>query len=312
MEPRAHHVVIGLFTVLTLGSALLFALWLGTSNLDRDYAWYEVGFDRAVSGLAEGNAVLYSGIEVGNVVELRLDPRDPRHVRALIRVYSDIPVKQDTQASLALANITGTMNIQLLGGTPASPRLEGNRENPPLIQAEPSPLSSLLSSSEELFLQVDTLLTHANRLLSEKNAESLTRILGNLEVLSRTLVDRRNAIDQGLAGFRQAGVQAEEGLASLTRLGETANRLLDTEGRQILARADRAMRSLETTTTRLDRLTENHEGSLARGLQGVGELDPAMRELHAALRALNRLMRRLEENPADALLGRDSIQEFTP
>ncbi|MCL7940593.1 MlaD family protein [Halomonas sp. ATCH28] len=312
MEPRAHHVLIGLFTVLTLGGALLFALWLGKSSVDRDYAWYEVGFDRAVSGLAEGNAVQYSGIDVGNVVELRLDPRDPRQVRALIRVYSDVPIKRDTRASLTLANITGTMNIQLLGGTPQSPRLEGSREDPPLIQAEPSPLSSLLSSSEELFLQVDTLLSNANRLLSEENAESLTRILGNLEVVSRTLVDRRDDIDQAITRFGQAGAQAEEGLASLARLGETAHGLLDTEGREILARADRSMQSLEATTARLDRLTENHQGSLARGLQGVGELDPAMRELHATLRALNRLVRRLEENPADALLGRDPIQEFTP
>lgn len=312
MEPRAHHVLIGLFTVLTVGGALLFALWLGKSSVDRDYAYYEIGFDRAVSGLAEGNAVQYSGIEVGNVVLLRLDPQDPRHVRALIRVYSDIPVKQDTQASLALANITGSRNVQLLGGTPASPRLEGNRENPPLIQAEPSPLSNLLSNSEVLFVQVDTLLTHANRLLSEENAESLTRILGNLEVVSRTLVDRRDNLDQGMSRFWRAGAQAEESLASFTRLGETANMLLDTEGREILARADRTMQSLEATTSRLDRLIENHQGSLGRGLQGVGEIDPAMRELHAALRALNRLVRRLEENPADALLGRDSIQEFTP
>lgn len=312
MEPRAHHVLIGLFTVITLGSALLFALWLGKSSVDRDYAWYEIGFNRAVSGLSEGNAVQYSGIEVGDVVRLRLDPRDPRQVRALIRVYSDVPIKQDTRASLALANITGTMNIQLLGGTPQSPRLKGDRDDPPLIQAEPSPLSSLLSNSEELFLQVDTLLTHANRLLSEENAESLTRTLDNLEVVSRALVDQRHALGEAMARFGQAGEQLEASLRSLGRLGETADGLLDEEGRATLQSARRAMQSLEATTTRLDGLTARHEDSLARGLQGVGELDPAMRELHAALRALNRLVRRLEENPADALLGRDAIQEFTP
>ncbi|WP_280549686.1 MlaD family protein [Halomonas sp. 11-S5] len=312
MEPRAHHVLIGLFTVITLGSALLFALWLGKSSVDRDYAWYEVGFNRAVSGLSEGNAVQYSGIEVGDVVRLRLDPRDPRQVRALIRVYSDVPIKQDTRASLALANITGTMNIQLLGGTPQSPRLEGDRDDPPLIQAEPSPLSSLLSNSEELFAQVDRLLTNANQLLSEENAERLTRTLGNLEVVSQALVDQRAALGEAMARFGQAGEQLEASLESVSRLGETANGLLDEEGRATLQSARRAMQSLEATTARLDRLTARHEGSLARGLQGVGELDPAMRELHATLRALNRLVRRLEENPADALLGRDAIQEFTP
>lgn len=312
MEPRAHHVLIGLFTVITLGSALLFALWLGKSSVDRDYAWYEIGFNRAVSGLSEGNAVQYSGIEVGDVVRLRLDPRDPRQVRALIRVYSDVPIKQDTRASLALANITGTMNIQLLGGTPQSPRLQGDRDDPPLIQAEPSPLSSLLSNSEELFAQVDRLLTNANRLLSEENAESLTRTLDNLEVVSRALVDQRHALGEAMARFGEAGERIEASLQGFSRLGETADELLDEEGRATLQSAQRAMQSLESTTARLDGLTARHEGSLARGLQGVGELDPAMRELHAALRALNRLVRRLEENPADALLGRDEIQEFTP
>ncbi|MGM0982334.1 MAG: MlaD family protein [Pseudomonadota bacterium] len=312
MEPRAHHVLIGLFTVITLGSALLFALWLGKSSVDRDYSWYEIRFNRAVSGLSEGNAVQYSGIEVGDVVRLRLDPRDPRQVRALVRVYSDVPIKQDTRASLALANITGTMNIQLSGGSPESERLTGGRDDPPLIQAEPSPLSSLLNNSEELFAQVDRLLTSANRLLSEENAESLTRSLGNLEILSEALVDQRAVLGESMTRFGQASAQLEASLQSFSRLGETANGLLDDEGRATLQSARQAMQSLESTTARLDRLTASHEGSLARGLQGVGELDPAMRELHAALRALNRLVRRIEENPADALLGRDDIQEFTP
>ncbi len=312
MEPRAHHVLIGLFTVITLGSALLFALWLGKSSVDRDYAWYEIRFNRAVSGLSEGNAVQYSGIEVGDVVRLRLDPRDPRQVRALVRVYSDVPVKQDTRASLALANITGSMNVQLSGGTPESPRLAGARDDPPLIQAEPSPLSSLLANSEELFTQVDRLLTNANRLLSEENAASLTRTLGNLEVLSEALVDQRDAFGDAMTRFGQAGEEIEASLESVSHLGETANVLLDEEGRTTLQSARRAMQSLEATTARLDSLTARHEASLGRGLQGVGELDPAMRELHATLRALNRLVRRLEENPADALLGRDEIQEFTP
>ncbi|MEP2249895.1 MAG: MCE family protein, partial [Marinobacter sp.] len=51
MEPRAHHVLIGLFTLVALASALAFALWLGQAGNDRDYAWYEIIFGRGVSGL---------------------------------------------------------------------------------------------------------------------------------------------------------------------------------------------------------------------------------------------------------------------
>ncbi|MFG6157965.1 MlaD family protein [Halomonas sp. 1390] len=312
MEPRAHHVLIGLFTVITLGSALLFALWLGKSSVDRDYAWYEIGFNRAVSGLSEGNAVLYSGIEVGDVVRLRLDPEDPRRVRALIRVDSEVPIRQDTRASLALANITGTKHLQLSGGTPESPRLEGDIDDPPLIQAEPSPLSSLLSGSEALFTKVDRLLTNANRLLSEQNAEHLTRTLGHLETLSGSLVEQRGSVGEAITGIGRAGEQATATLQRFERLGERANRLLDEEGTAALQDAGEAMRSLSATAARLDRLTARHTDSLDRGLQGVGEIDPAMHELHAALRTLNRLLQRLEENPAEALLGRDEIQEFRP
>ncbi|ATJ83512.1 MlaD family protein [Halomonas beimenensis] len=312
MEPRAHHVLIGLFTVITLGSALLFALWLGKSSVDRDYAWYEIRFNRAVSGLSEGNAVQYSGIEVGDVVRLRLDPRDPRQVRALIRVYGDVPIKQDTRASLALANITGTMNVQLSGGTPQSPRLQGDRDDPPLIQAEPSPLSSLLANSEELFARVSRLLVNANRLLSEENAARLTRTLGNLERLSQSLVDQRATLGETLVRVGRAGERLEASLESVRRLGERAEGLLDGEARATLQSARRAMQSLEAATARLDRLTARHEGALGRGLQGVGELDPALRELHATLRALNRLVRRLEYDPAGILRGRDDIREFRP
>ena len=74
METRAHHVVIGLFVVLTLVGGVLFALWLNQSTRAQAYTHYEVLFNHGVSGLSEGNAVEYSGVRVGDVVELRLDP----------------------------------------------------------------------------------------------------------------------------------------------------------------------------------------------------------------------------------------------
>ncbi|MDR5901017.1 MlaD family protein [Halomonas icarae] len=312
MEPRAHHVLIGLFTVLALGGALLFALWLGKSNLDRDDTWYEVVFDRAVSGLAEGNAVQYSGIEVGNVAELHLDPTDPRRVRALIRIDASVPIKADTRASLALANITGSMNIQLYGGTPESERLRGSRDNPPVIRARPSPLSSLLSNSERLMIRFNRLLEGADRLLSNDNIEHLSHSLANLEQATATLAG--TDLDLKALGERLGTTltQAEATLATYTSLGDRAGRLLDEEGHRTLARAESAMAALEESASRVARLTADHEQEIARGLQGVGELDPAMQELHAALRVLNRLIRRLEESPTEALLGRDPLPEYAP
>jgi phospholipid/cholesterol/gamma-HCH transport system substrate-binding protein len=46
-------------------------------------------------------------------------------VLARIRLGGQTPIKEDTQAKLALTGITGTSIIQLSGGTPQSPKLKG-------------------------------------------------------------------------------------------------------------------------------------------------------------------------------------------
>src|SRR3546814_10962804 len=95
--------------------------------MDREYNYYEISFNRAVSGLSNGSSVEYSGIKVGDVEALWLEPDDPRKVRARIRVSSGTPIKPDTRARLALANIPGSMIIQLPSGTPPRPPLAGQQ-----------------------------------------------------------------------------------------------------------------------------------------------------------------------------------------
>ena len=312
METRAHHLVIGLFTVIAVVAALGFALWLGKSATDREVTFYEVGFESPVGGLATGNAVLFSGIRVGDVVDLRLDPDDPRLVRALIRIEADIPVREDTRASLALANVTGSMNIQLRGGSPERPRLQGSRENPPLIRAEPSALGSLLADGETLVGGLNQLLNNANRLLSEENTDRVEQILANLEQLSDDLAARSGELGAVVEIADHLGEEASELLQALARLGASAETLIDGEGRRALESAGQAMGSLESMTGRLEALLGNNEEALNRGMQGLGDLGPTIRELRNTLGNLGRITRRLEENPADFLLGREPIEEFTP
>ena len=50
MEPKAHHVIIGLFTLLAVTAALLFALWLGKSSADQEWSYYQIGFDHRSNG----------------------------------------------------------------------------------------------------------------------------------------------------------------------------------------------------------------------------------------------------------------------
>ena len=51
MEPRAHHVFIGLFVVLLGAIGIGFALWLSDTRSDHDYQYYRIMFDEPVTGL---------------------------------------------------------------------------------------------------------------------------------------------------------------------------------------------------------------------------------------------------------------------
>ena len=312
METRAHHVLIGLFTVVAVGCALLFALWLGKSSMDREYSYYDIGFSQAVSGLSSGSSVEYSGIKVGDVVQLWLEPDDPRKVRARIRVYGGTPIKTDTQARLALANITGSMVIQLHGGTPESPRLKGDPDNPPLIIADPSSLSALLENGEDLMSNINNLLLSANQIFSEENTTRLSRTLEHLEQATSVLSDQRGDLAQTLQQFNQLSQQANTVMGELSSLARNANGLLDEQGRSVLDSAAHSMKALDRTTARLDTLLEDNQGALNNGMQGFNELGPAINELRTTMGALRRVTQRLEDNPSGFLLGRDKLQEFNP
>ncbi|MBW0146100.1 MlaD family protein [Marinobacter arenosus] len=311
MEPKAHHVIIGLFTVTAFAAALVFALWLGKSSADRDWAYYEIGFNHPVSGLSEGNPVLYSGVQIGDVVEMTLDPQDPSHVRVLIRVDQQIPIRANTQVGLVLANITGSMSIQFSGGTPDSPELKGDRENPPLITAKPSAFDSLLANGEDLLQKAESLLTNANRMFSDQNTENLTVILANTREATDALLDQREHLNALLERLDSAGKRAGEAAVKVARVSDNANDILQNEGRAVLTSLDEALRTIQATSSRIDRLTRENEGAMDSGLQGMGELAPALRELRSTLRNLNQFTRRLGEDPTRTIWGGETIQELS-
>jgi phospholipid/cholesterol/gamma-HCH transport system substrate-binding protein len=312
METRAHHVLIGLFTVIVVTGALLFGLWLAKSSVDTEFKDYEVVFNEAVSGLSKGSSVQYSGIKVGDVVTLRLDPKDPRRVLARIRLGGDTPVKEDTRAKLALTGVTGTSIIQLSGGTPQSPELKGKDGQLPTIVASPSPIALLLSDSNELISGVNTLMHNANLLFSAENIERISSTLEHLEQTTGTIADQRGDIRQAMQQLASVGKQANSMLEQTTALMRNANGLLNDHGKQALGSAEQAMKSLEQSSTTINKLLATNQESLNSGMQGLNGLAPAIRELRETLTSLRAISQRLEENPSGYLLGRDKNKEFTP
>jgi len=312
METRAHHVLIGLFTVIVVAAALLFGLWLAKSSTDRQFAEYQIVFNEAVSGLSQGSAVQYNGIKVGDVNQLKLDPKDPRRVLARIRLGADTPIKQDTHAKLALTGVTGMAVIQLSGGSPGSPALTAPDGGPPVIVADPSPLSKLLSNGEDVMTNINDVVSRASQLMSDENVARISRTLDHLDKATGAVADQRDDIRALLSQLALASKQATATLEQTEQLARSANGLVDQQGRATLESARNAMASLERSTAAIDRLLNDNRASLDGGMQGLGELGPAVRELRDAANSLRGITRKLDDNPAGFLLGRDRSKEFVP
>jgi phospholipid/cholesterol/gamma-HCH transport system substrate-binding protein len=269
-------------------------------------------FNEAVSGLSKGSSVQYSGIKVGDVISLRLDPKDPRRVLARIRLAGDTPVKEDTNAKLALTGVTGTSIIQLSGGTPQSPTLKGKGGNLPTIVASPSPIARLLNDSNDLMAGVNTLMHNANLMFSTENIERISNTLEHLEQTTGTIADQRGDIRQAMQQLASVGKQANTMLEQTTALMRNANGLLNEHGKETLGSAEQAMKSLQESSATLNKLITANQDSLNSGMQGLNGLGPAVHEMRETLSSLRAITKRLEANPSGYLLGSEKTKEFTP
>ncbi|MFM6854553.1 MAG: MlaD family protein, partial [Sphingopyxis sp.] len=120
MENRSNNLLVGAITLLLLAAVAGFTVWLANSG-GRDRVEYDIFFKQSVEGLNKGSAVLFKGVQAGQVTDISLWRPDPQFVRVRIEVDSEIPVLQGTSASLAGVGFTGVSQIQLTGAVKGAP-----------------------------------------------------------------------------------------------------------------------------------------------------------------------------------------------
>ncbi|KFN50205.1 MlaD family protein [Arenimonas composti] len=307
METRANHVLIGAFTLLVCVAAVLFALWAAKYTSERTYEEYDVVFTEAVTGLSVGSQVLYSGISVGAVRELSLMKDDPRKVVARIRLAADTPVRTDTKAKLSVTGLTGTTVIQLTGGSPGAPILDGGRgREVPVIASEPSALQNIAQTANEIVDRV-------NQLLSEDNIARVTRTLDQLDQITGTIAAEKDEIAQLLRNAREATDRLNTTLASADRTINGVDANLVQQLPALMEKLDRTLASLESASGNLDGiLSDNREAIGDFAQDGLGQVGPTMRQLRSLIRELDDLVERIDSNPAGVILGREQPEEFEP
>ena len=75
METRANYLLVGSFVLLLVGGLVSFVLWFSKVQFDREFARYDIVFTGSVTSLDLGSQVRYSGVRVGEVIDIHVRVR---------------------------------------------------------------------------------------------------------------------------------------------------------------------------------------------------------------------------------------------
>jgi phospholipid/cholesterol/gamma-HCH transport system substrate-binding protein len=195
METRAPYALIGLFVLVIIGAVFGFVFWLHHTGGLAERAYFRVRFEHSVSGMLVGAAVLFNGIRVGEVTDLRLDPETPRLVVATIGIAAATPVRADTRAGIDFQGLTGVAVVTLNGGDPKAPPLAGVGGQPPLIAADPLAWQTMTQAARTVLQRLDTILTD--------NAENFKSTIGNINTFAEALARNSSRVDGIIAGLER-------------------------------------------------------------------------------------------------------------
>ncbi len=190
METRAPFIIVGAFVLAAIAAAFGFVYWLHNSTGIGARSTYHLQFDGPVPGLLVGASVLFNGIRVGEVTELKLATDNPRRVNATIAVMADTPVRSDTKVGLDFQGLTGVPVVALEGGK----QVAASGEVPTLV-AEPGAGQSMTQAARDALRRVDSILA--------ENAEPLHGMIDNFRTFSDGLARNTGKLDGIVAGLER-------------------------------------------------------------------------------------------------------------
>lgn len=311
METRSNHMLVGGVVLVLLAATVGFIIWLSQVSGD-DTKRYDIFFKQAVDGLAKGSAVSFSGVPVGQVESINLEPNSPEFVRVRIGVRSDTPILQGTTATIQGVGFTGVSQIQLDGATRGAPPItQPGPYGVPVIPTKPGALAGILNSAPELMERISTLTERLGQLLDEDNQRSIKGILANTERLSGALADRGPEIAATIAEARLAIAEAGRAAAAFERVAGTSDQLLNEQGRPLLNDLRHTIRAAETSMQNLDSvISEARPGVQALTKQTIPEIGLLVRDLRETTDNLNNITQKVDRQGIGGLIGGDKLPDY--
>ncbi len=309
METRKFNAIVGA-AVLVLAAIVLVALFVAVrADFKKDYTYYNIYFDRPISGLAKAGEVRFSGLLVGEVRKIAMDQRKPGRVVVTIRVYSSTPVTTDTLATLESMGFTGVAFMQLLtddqDNKPGVPLVIADDEEYAVIRSRTAAQGTMRSAAEILASTMRTL-DAAARYMSDENIAGISATLDAIQATSGDYVKKSG-------GYKQAILKARDDMAELNRFTAawevTSSETLPAK----IAGLRETAKNLEELSNDLDVAVTEKRASFSGLSSGkLPELNTFATELRRAAASFNRTLERIEDDRVEMLFKPDPPEVEIP
>lgn len=200
MSEKSHAGKVGLFVF--VGIALIVALMV---NFSRGVGMFQPKYEitmrtRSVAGLKPTAAVFLSGVKVGSVKDVELDPRS-KGVIVRLSILEKFPLRNDSRFVIEQQGVLGDQFVNISPGTPEAPVLKNGDEvsgdAPFNLQEVAHSATVLLKRFDQLGETVAEAIARVNnQVLDAQTLSNLSQTIGNFSAISaRTVGMIDNASD---------------------------------------------------------------------------------------------------------------------
>jgi phospholipid/cholesterol/gamma-HCH transport system substrate-binding protein len=303
METRARHIAVGAFVLVLVICGGLFAIWIAKFSGQVNFVPYYTRFSGSVSQLRVDTTVLFGGIPVGRVTDVRIDSENSELARVDFVVREGTPIRTDSQTTIEIQSIAGGVGLQISRGSNDSELLPPGRE----VKGGVSPLERLVAQAPNLLNKLTEIAENLNGMLNAENRASLTTTLSNLRDLSISLNSHQQQLDTLLTNGNTAVSNFSDAGASLKSLAEQLNKsagAMTSDARKAVQSFDQMANAFKQTADQLNGVITDNRGPLKQftgsALYEATDLIAQLRELAGSMA---RISEEIERDPARFFLS---------
>src|SRR5690349_17741938 len=197
MKLRATNLMIGTTTLAVIAAVFVGFLGIRKIHTIQQRTVLRIVFEGSASGLRKGGSVNFDGVQVGEILSLKLD--NPRNVVALVRVDNNAPIRKDTVVGLEFQGLTGVAAISLTGGDATAPPVPAEADGIPTLTADLTEIQSI----RDTLHNVDRVLV-GNRATIKDALLSFDSYSASLAGKSEAIAQALGKADSALAGVTGA------------------------------------------------------------------------------------------------------------